>query len=207
MIGIIIFRSTNIFLFGGLLMELINIEDIQIPEMFKLHKPNLEKVANRVRRIQEGIALEVNLCGLTLVDGYAVYLAYKELGIKEIPYISVEVQDKVKKDIVLDVSVSNYDKIVEAVRSVKTSRNHKIIKAANYTCYICGRVLPEDELTVDHKIPKFKGGTDRMENLKCSCKICNQLKGTFTYSKALVRLIKTELIERGLLDKKAINVN
>lgn len=41
-------------------------------------------------------------------------------------------------------------------------------------CVYCGAT---DELSVDHLIPRYKGGTDNAENLVCCCKSCNSSKG------------------------------
>lgn len=69
----------------------------------------------------------------------------------------------------------------------------------NYTCYICHRILPEEKLTVDHVLPRVKGGTSIAANLKCCCKVCNVYKGEFTYSDKLVELIRRELRADGLI--------
>ena len=37
--------------------------------------------------------------------------------------------------------------------------------------------LPPQNLTVDHIIPRSKGGTDHVENLQLLCGHCNSLKG------------------------------
>lgn len=58
-------------------------------------------------------------------------------------------------------------------RVVLTRKN--ILRRDVYKCAYCGRSdLP---LTIDHVIPKSKGGTDTWENLVCACTICNNKKG------------------------------
>lgn len=42
-------------------------------------------------------------------------------------------------------------------------------------CAYCGDT--ENKHTIDHVIPKSKGGTNRLENLVAACFNCNQLKG------------------------------
>ena len=45
-------------------------------------------------------------------------------------------------------------------------------------CDGCGVHFPKRNLTVDHIVPKSKGGTDHVENLWLLCGACNSSKGT-----------------------------
>ncbi|MBM4171426.1 MAG: HNH endonuclease [Ignavibacteria bacterium] len=59
---------------------------------------------------------------------------------------------------------------------ILTRRN--ILKRDNHKCGYCGRAdLP---LTIDHIIPKSKGGDDSWENLVAACLPCNNKKGDRT---------------------------
>ena len=40
----------------------------------------------------------------------------------------------------------------------------------------CKYCKNKENLTVDHKNPKCKGGSDDLSNLQCLCKKCNSLK-------------------------------
>ncbi|MFN4132489.1 MAG: HNH endonuclease [Caldimicrobium sp.] len=44
------------------------------------------------------------------------------------------------------------------------------------TCYYCGRKVPPEELTMDHRIPLSRGGTSTRENIVPACKDCNAKK-------------------------------
>ncbi len=44
----------------------------------------------------------------------------------------------------------------------------------------CRFCLSTENLTIDHVIPKSKGGTDDIKNLQCLCKRCNTMKSSFT---------------------------
>lgn len=55
-----------------------------------------------------------------------------------------------------------------------------IYKRDNYECVYCGREGDKRSLTLDHVIPKSRGGRDTWENLVTSCKRCNQEKANLT---------------------------
>src|SRR5262249_51242056 len=57
-----------------------------------------------------------------------------------------------------------------------------IQKRDNYICQYCGKdglssVENWHDCTVDHVIPRKRGGTDLHENLVTSCGYCNAIKG------------------------------
>lgn len=65
-------------------------------------------------------------------------------------------------------------------RVVLTRKN--ILRRDSYKCAYCGRSdLP---LTIDHVVPKSRGGNDSWENLVCACTICNNKKGDRTLEEA-----------------------
>jgi 5-methylcytosine-specific restriction endonuclease McrA len=56
--------------------------------------------------------------------------------------------------------------------------NKEAIKLRDgYRCMYCGNYFSKNSLTVDHIIPKSKGGKHTFDNLVCSCKPCNHKKG------------------------------
>lgn len=59
-----------------------------------------------------------------------------------------------------------------------------------YTCQYCGNKFPHHKLTIDHVIPKSRGGLKTWENFVASCAPCNQRKGARTPSEACMELIK-----------------
>ena len=68
---------------------------------------------------------------------------------------------------------------------VLTRKN--ILRRDGFKCAYCGRSdLP---LTIDHIIPKAKGGTDSWENLISACTRCNNLKGDRTPVEARMDLL------------------
>jgi 5-methylcytosine-specific restriction endonuclease McrA len=61
----------------------------------------------------------------------------------------------------------------------------------NFTCGYCGRSLKDKELTVDHVVPKSRGGPWSWENLVTCCPECNQRKGNRTPREAGMELLIT----------------
>ncbi len=63
-----------------------------------------------------------------------------------------------------------------------------ILARDNYTCQYCGYSGPG--LTVDHVIPRERGGDSDWDNLVCCCVKCNVKKGNRTPEEAGMRLLK-----------------
>ncbi len=61
-------------------------------------------------------------------------------------------------------------------KSVVLSRNN-IFKRDNFRCQYCGA---SDDLTLDHVLPRSKGGGTNWKNLITACKNCNAKKGDNT---------------------------
>ncbi len=58
-----------------------------------------------------------------------------------------------------------------------------ILKKDNYSCVLCGRGKKEGvELTVDHILPKDKGGTNDIDNGETLCTQCNLIKKNYSQS-------------------------
>lgn len=84
------------------------------------------------------------------------------------------------------VICTNYDKIVFHKIQFPTKQN--IFKRDNFTCVYTGKRLTKDELSVDHIVPRSKGGTDSWENLVCCDKLINSKKGSKTLKEAGLKL-------------------
>jgi len=69
-----------------------------------------------------------------------------------------------------------------------TCSRKNILLRDNNTCQYCNKRFPETELTIDHVIPRSKGGTNIWENVVAACKPCNQKKGSHLLSTATVSL-------------------
>ena len=71
---------------------------------------------------------------------------------------------------------------------VKLTRREVFIRD-HYTCQYCGRQA--GDLTIDHVVPKSKGGAHSWENLVSACKPCNHRKGGKSLGEARMTLKKS----------------
>jgi 5-methylcytosine-specific restriction endonuclease McrA len=62
-----------------------------------------------------------------------------------------------------------------------------IYRRDNQTCQYCGSTR---NLTIDHLIPRCRGGADSWENLLLACSRCNTVKGHKTPEQAGLRLLR-----------------
>ena len=63
-------------------------------------------------------------------------------------------------------------------RKVTSFSKKNILRRDNYCCQYCGTT--ENPLTVDHIIPKSRGGKSNWVNVVVACKTCNLKKGNHT---------------------------
>ena len=59
----------------------------------------------------------------------------------------------------------------------KEFRNH-IFEAWEWKCAYCDTELDDSSATIDHIVPKFKGGHNVKSNMCCCCSSCNRQKGS-----------------------------
>ena len=59
----------------------------------------------------------------------------------------------------------------------------------HFSCQYCG--VKTTDLTVDHVIPRSKGGTDTWDNVVASCQRCNVKKGNRTSKESGMHTLKT----------------
>ena len=67
------------------------------------------------------------------------------------------------------------------------SRKNILLRDRN-TCQFCGNSFPASELTLDHVMPRSRGGRSSWENLVASCYTCNNRKGDRTPEEAGLKL-------------------
>lgn len=75
------------------------------------------------------------------------------------------------------IVLTNYDKL--PTNAVTFSRRN-VYKRDRYTCQYCGKQPGTEELTIDHVLPRSKGGTSTWENCVLACLECNSRKADRT---------------------------
>ncbi len=60
-----------------------------------------------------------------------------------------------------------------------------------YTCQYCGEQPGRADLTVDHILPRSRGGLNTWDNVVAACGPCNRRKGNRTPEEASMRLLST----------------
>jgi 5-methylcytosine-specific restriction endonuclease McrA len=83
-------------------------------------------------------------------------------------------------------------RLVAYVRIPRDTHRRKITRRAvfardDWTCQYCGA---RSNLTVDHVIPRSKGGPSSWDNIVASCAPCNRRKGDALPRQAGMRLLK-----------------
>ena len=72
------------------------------------------------------------------------------------------------------IRLLEYRRIPHQTRAL--SRKNILLRDRN-TCQYCAEVLPAAELTLDHVVPRSRGGMSTWENLVACCHTCNRRKG------------------------------
>lgn len=88
--------------------------------------------------------------------------------------------------------IVSFEKIYELtpVKGTKT-RNARAVKSyilQHNSCHYCGEYTPIDERSLDHIVPRSKGGARTIDNLVMACKTCNVKKGKKDYSEYMASI-------------------
>jgi 5-methylcytosine-specific restriction endonuclease McrA len=85
------------------------------------------------------------------------------------------------------IRLLEYRRIPHQTRAL--SRKNILLRDRNI-CQYCGMVVPSSELTLDHVIPRSRGGTSTWENLVACCHVCNRRKGNRLPGEASMKLMR-----------------
>ena len=87
--------------------------------------------------------------------------------------------------------------VVRLLKAIKATFNKKIpfskqsvFVRDNYICQYCEKELTAKNATIDHVLPRAKGGKNSYLNCVTACKACNSWKGDMLLSQLNLKLIK-----------------
>jgi 5-methylcytosine-specific restriction endonuclease McrA len=85
------------------------------------------------------------------------------------------------------IRLLEYRRIPHQTRAL--SRKNILLRDRN-TCQYCGVVLSSAELTLDHVVPRSRGGNSTWENLVACCHPCNRKKGNQLLGETNMKLLR-----------------
>jgi 5-methylcytosine-specific restriction endonuclease McrA len=85
------------------------------------------------------------------------------------------------------IRLLEYRRIPHQTRAL--SRKNILLRDRN-TCQYCGLVMASGELTLDHVVPRSRGGSSTWENLVACCHPCNRKKGNQLLVETNMKLLK-----------------
>jgi 5-methylcytosine-specific restriction endonuclease McrA len=85
------------------------------------------------------------------------------------------------------IRLLTYDRLPR--QRVKFNRRNLFARDGN-RCQYCGKKFPTNELSLDHVLPRSRGGRATWVNIVCACVRCNVRKGGRTPCEAGMKLIR-----------------
>ena len=85
------------------------------------------------------------------------------------------------------IRLLEYRRIPHQTRAL--SRKNILLRDRN-TCQYCGTLLSSSDLTLDHVVPRSRGGSSTWENLVACCHPCNRRKGNHLLGETDMKLMK-----------------
>lgn len=83
------------------------------------------------------------------------------------------------------IRLLSYDRLPR--RSLRLDR-HSVLARDGHRCQYCGRRPKSSQLSMDHVIPRSRGGRTTWDNVVCACLRCNVRKGGRTPKEARMQL-------------------
>jgi len=85
------------------------------------------------------------------------------------------------------IRLLSYDRVPR--QTLRFNRRNLFARDGN-RCQYCGHSFPTSELSLDHIVPRSRGGPTTWENVVCACVSCNVRKGGRTPQEAHMKLIR-----------------
>ena len=85
------------------------------------------------------------------------------------------------------IRLYRYDRVPR--QSLRFNRRN-LFARDDHRCQYCGDMVPNNQLSFDHVVPRSHGGETTWENVVCACLSCNTKKGGRTPKEARMKLIR-----------------
>ncbi len=143
---------------------------------------NVATVRRAIALLYQGYARAVHPKDYTLYD----FEDWCELSAAKIDgrYIHTPTMQVRIPEVIILVGFSGYFR-----QDVRFSRRN-IFERDKNTCQYCSKRFARTELTIDHVVPRSKGGRDTWENLALACVKCNVRKANRTPDEARMPLLR-----------------
>jgi 5-methylcytosine-specific restriction endonuclease McrA len=86
-------------------------------------------------------------------------------------------------------------------REASGTKRLRIYVRDKYRCQYCGEKKPASELTLDHILPRSRGGDNSAVNIVTACVLCNGRKGNRTPAEARMPLLTSQSALRVKLER------
>lgn len=126
------------------------------------------------------------------------YLTYDFEGWREYGLLRLELGERLDhedwiRSVNFDIQVPRVIRLVSYDRlpknTVKFNRRNIFLRDG-HRCQYCGNRFSSPQLSLDHVLPKSRGGPDTWENIVCACLTCNVNKGGRTPQEAGMKLLQ-----------------
>jgi len=131
---------------------------------------------------------------LDVEDGqYANYDFASWVEISELRSLEKRPHEDWVRSVTMEIQVPRVIRLLRFDRSPKTvlrfNRRNLFARDGN-RCQYCGSWPPSHQLSLDHVVPRSRGGDTSWENVVCCCLRCNTRKGGRTPQEARMKLLK-----------------
>jgi hypothetical protein len=72
-----------------------------------------------------------------------------------------------------------------------SEKRQELFERDRWICQYCGEKVSVENVTLDHFIPRHLGGSNKKENLRTACLLCNSIKSGKSYEEAAMYLLKS----------------
>lgn len=144
--------------------------------IYDSHEPSVVQRASPAFTLQKPVLVlnasyePINICGARR----ALVLVLKGVAKTEEEQGAILHAARLRVPMPSVIRLLEYRRIPHQTRAL--SRKNILLRDRN-SCQYCGLVVPSSELTLDHVVPRSRGGLSTWENLVACCHSCNRKKG------------------------------